>query len=429
MNESFWPKIRVLFDLRADTDYDNTDASIRQNVDFKSANAWTLVFAIFIASVGLNVNSTAVIIGAMLISPLMGPIVGAGFALGINDFELLKRAGRNLLIALAISVVTSTLYFLISPFSEAQSELLARTAPNFYDVLIAAFGGAAGIVAVSRKEKGNAIPGVAIATALMPPLCTAGFGIANGEPKYFLGAIYLFVINSVFICLSTYVFVRYLKFKKISYAEKLEQVRIDRWVMSIAAVVIVPSLITAWLLLKESAFKLKATSFVDREMQNKGTFIVERKMNYRWEESAIVLTLLGDKLSDDNLKMLEEKKDLYGLEDTKLVINQVSIEDKIDQKIASTNKALSSKTLYYEQKIAGLEKSILQAQEAQALEQDTLNELKTFNPDLVSSSMRGSDFMLVWKKNPGKKSREAVDAFLKLRLKREKPQVIHSVKI
>ncbi len=429
MNESFWRKIRALFDLRSDTDYDNTDASIRQNVDFKSANAWTLVFAIFIASVGLNVNSTAVIIGAMLISPLMGPIVGAGFALGINDFELLKRAGRNLLIAIAISVVTSTLYFLISPFSEAQSELLARTAPNFYDVLIAAFGGAAGIVAVSRKEKGNAIPGVAIATALMPPLCTAGFGIANGEPKYFLGAIYLFVINSVFICLSTYVFVRYLKFKKISYAEKLEQIRIDRWVMSIAAIVIVPSLITAWLLLKESGFKLKANSFVEREMQSKGTFIVEKKMNYRWEKSSIEITLLGDQLSKDKIKMLEEKKNLYGLEDAKLVINQVSIEDKIDQRIASTNQALSSKTLFYEQKIAGLEKTIQISQEAQSLEQDTLNELKTFNQDLVSSSMRGNDFMLIWKKNPGKKSRESVEAFLKLRLKQENSQIIHSIKI
>lgn len=427
MNESLWQKIRGLFDLRSDTDYENTDASIRHNVDFKSANAWTLVFAIFIASVGLNVNSTAVIIGAMLISPLMGPIVGAGFSLGINDFELLKRAGRNLLIAIFISIVTSTLYFLISPFSEAQSELLARTAPNFYDVLIAAFGGAAGIVAVSRKEKGNAIPGVAIATALMPPLCTAGFGIANGEPKYFLGAIYLFVINSVFICLSTYVFVRYLKFKKISYAEKHEQARIDRWVMSVAAIVIFPSLITAWLLLKESSFKIKANSFVEREMQSKGTFIVEKKMNYRWEQSSIEITLLGDQLSNDKIRMLEEKKNLYGLANTQLVINQVSIDEKIDQRIAS--QTLSSKALFYEQKITGLEKTIQTAQDVQSLEQDTLNELKTFNQDLVSSSMRGSEIILIWKKHPGNKSRETVEAFLKLRLKQDNPQIIHSVKI
>lgn len=429
MNDSFWLKIRALFDLRADTDYANTDASIRQNVDFKSANAWTLVFAIFIASVGLNVNSTAVIIGAMLISPLMGPIVGAGLALGINDFELLKRAGRNLLIALTISVVTSTLYFLISPFSEAQSELLARTSPNFYDVLIAAFGGAAGIVAVSRKEKGNAIPGVAIATALMPPLCTAGFGIANGEPKYFLGAMYLFIINSVFICLSTYVFVRYLRFKKISYAEKHEQIRIDRWVMSIAAVVIIPSLITAWLLLKESGFKIKANSFVEREVQGKGTFIVEKKLNYRWENSTIEITLLGDQLSKEKIKTMEEKKSLYGLKETKLVINQVSIEDKIDQRLATTNQALSSKTLFYEQQIARLEKTIQGSQEAQTIEEDTLNELKSFNQDLLTSSLRGTNFTLVWKKNPSKKTRESVEAFLKLRLKIKEMQILHAVKV
>ncbi|MBL7687114.1 MAG: TIGR00341 family protein, partial [Bdellovibrionaceae bacterium] len=198
-------QIKALLNIKSGFDERGATTAIRDNVNLTSANAWSLIFAIFIASIGLNVNSVAVIIGAMLISPLMGPIVGAGLALGVNDFSLLRRSILNLAYAVGISVVTSTLYFLISPLSEIQSELLARTRPTFYDVLVAILGGAAGIVATSSKERGNAIPGVAIATALMPPLCTAGFGIAKGEIGYLVGALYLFVINSIFICISTYV--------------------------------------------------------------------------------------------------------------------------------------------------------------------------------------------------------------------------------
>ena len=158
-----------------------TIENILKGINFRGSNLWVLIFAIFIASLGLNVNSTAVIIGAMLISPLMGPIMGIGLGIGINDFELIKKAFRNLAIATIFGILTSTLYFLISPLNEARSELLARTTPTIYDVLIAFFGGLAGIVASSTKLKGNVIPGVAIATALMPPLCTAGFGIASGN--------------------------------------------------------------------------------------------------------------------------------------------------------------------------------------------------------------------------------------------------------
>ena len=183
-------------DLRKDKDNElATVDSIRKGVEFKGANLWILIFAIFMASLGLNVNSTAVIIGAMLISPLMGPIMGFGLGLGIYDYDLIKRSFRNFATATVFSVITSTLFFLISPISEAQSELLARTQPTVYDVLIAFFGGLAGIVASSTKSKGNVIPGVAIATALMPPLCTAGFGLASGNLYYFFGAFYLYFIN------------------------------------------------------------------------------------------------------------------------------------------------------------------------------------------------------------------------------------------
>jgi len=198
--------ILQLFSLKPETDHDGTIQQVRSDAEFRSGNIWALVFAILIASVGLNVNSTAVIIGAMLISPLMGPIMGAGFGLATNDFTLLRRSLRNLLLATTVALVTSTLYFWISPLADAQSELLARTRPTLYDVLIALFGGGAGVVAVSRKGyKGNVVPGVAIATALMPPLCTAGFGIAQGNVWFFLGALHLYLINALFICLSTLV--------------------------------------------------------------------------------------------------------------------------------------------------------------------------------------------------------------------------------
>ena len=203
------------FDIRQEKEDDReTIESIKRGVEFKGTNLWVLIFATFIASLGLNMNSTAVIIGAMLISPLMGPIMGFGLGLGTFDFELIKRAFRNFATATVFGIITSTIYFLLTPIDEAQSELLARTQPTVYDVLIAFFGGLAGIVASSTKSKGNVIPGVAIATALMPPLCTAGFGLASGNLYYFFGALYLYFINTVFISLATFLVVRLLKYPK-----------------------------------------------------------------------------------------------------------------------------------------------------------------------------------------------------------------------
>ncbi len=196
--------IRDRFDLHeGKEDEIETIEYIRKNVDFRDANLWVLIFAILVASVSLNVNSTAVIIGAMLIPPFKGPIMAIGMAAGINDFELIKKSMKNLGIAILIIIRISTLYFLFTPLNDAQSELLARTEPTIWDVLIALFGGLAGIIAGSRKEKSNAIPGVAIATALMPPLCTEGYGLVTWNIYYFFGAFYLFFINSVFIGLST----------------------------------------------------------------------------------------------------------------------------------------------------------------------------------------------------------------------------------
>ena len=207
--------LRDRFDLGEDSALqDEVVDNICRGVDFRGTNLWVLIFATFVASLGLNVNSTAVIIGAMLISPLMGPIMGMGLSVGINDFDLLKRSVRNFGFMVLVSILTSTLYFVVSPLSGAQSELLARTVPTTYDVLIAFFGGLAGIVAQSRRDRtSTVIPGVAIATALMPPLCTAGYGLATLQLNYFLGAFYLFFINTVFIAIATFVVVRFLKYR------------------------------------------------------------------------------------------------------------------------------------------------------------------------------------------------------------------------
>ena len=191
----FWKsikeQIRDLTDISAHIDTGDAALRIKNNIWFRGPNVWILAFSIVVASVGLNVNSTAVIIGAMLISPLMGPIIGLGFALGTNDVPLLRQAARNLLIMVVISLLASSLFFLVSPLKLVNpTELEARTSPTIYDVLIALFGGLAGIFETSRRERGTVLSGVAIATALMPPLCTAGYGLAHWNMHFFLGALY-----------------------------------------------------------------------------------------------------------------------------------------------------------------------------------------------------------------------------------------------
>lgn len=212
---------------------------ICKGVEFRGINVWVLVFAIMVASVGLNMNSTAVIIGAMLISPLMGPIMSVGLGVGIMDVDLIKKSAKNLGVMVAISVVTSALYFLISPLREAQSELLSRTTPTTWDVLIGFFGGSAGIVATASKERGNVIPGVAIATALMPPLCTTGYWLANWDEKYFFGALYLFSINTVFICFSTLLVVRYLRFREVDFISPEAKRRIKNIITTVVILTVI----------------------------------------------------------------------------------------------------------------------------------------------------------------------------------------------
>ena len=280
---------------------------IKKGVEFKGTNIWILIFAILIASIGLNMNSAAVIIGAMLISPLMGPIMGLGMGVGTNDFGLIKKAAKNLGIMVGISVVTSTLYFFITPLSDAQSELLARTTPTIWDVMIALFGGLAGIVAGSRREKSNAIPGVAIATALMPPLCTAGYGLATGNLAYFAGAFYLFTINSVFISLSTIIIVRFLRYPTMSFVDTVREQRVKRWIAAIVILVTLPSFWIAFNLVKNSVFEREAAIFITENCVFDNAQVISKNVVSDGEIKRIELALIGQPIPEETISLLKNK--------------------------------------------------------------------------------------------------------------------------
>lgn len=301
----------------------DAEQSIREGVSFRGTNILILIFAILIASLGLNTNSTAVIIGAMLISPLMGPIIGLGLAIGIEDFELLKRSLRNLVVAAVFSVLASTVYFLISPVSEGHSELLARTSPTIYDVLIGFFGGGAGIFAIASKNKGNVIPGVAIATALMPPLCTVGYGLATWQMPYFFGALYLFLINSIFICLATFIGVKLMHFARAHTANPLRAKRLRKVVYTVSILTLLPSIYLTYNMLREERFQQSADRFVSEEMHFPTTQVLSHSAVMAHGERQINVTLIGKVLPQDSLVLaLSAKLRFYGLQGAKLNVVQ-----------------------------------------------------------------------------------------------------------
>jgi uncharacterized hydrophobic protein (TIGR00271 family) len=320
---------------------------IKSNISFRGSNLWILACAIVIASVGLNVNSTAVIIGAMLISPLMGPIVGAGFALAIYDFSLLKKSGKNLLIATIACLFVATVYFYFSPFKEAQSELLARTSPNIYDVLIAFFGGLVGVIALTRVDKGNPIPGVSIATALMPPLCTAGYGLATEHYQYFLGAFYLYLINCFFICISTFLIVKYLKYEPVKQLNPSYEKRIRYGISVLVLVLILPSSYLAYNLMQQNKYNQKVEQFIANEFTNKGYTIIHKKTVVSSNPKKIELAFLLKKFNDSELKTLNQKLSKYELSNTVLEIKQEKMIAKagILNELSFRNKVLEERKI------------------------------------------------------------------------------------
>lgn len=445
---SFWVALRKYTQLRDDTDYPMTVESISKSVEFRGVNVWILFFAIIVASVGLNVNSTAVIIGAMLISPLMGPINGIGLSVGILDEDLLRKSLKNLAVMVLISLTASTLYFLISPISDAQSELLARTRPTIFDVFIAFFGGLAGIVATSRKSQPfTVISGVAIATALMPPLCTAGFGIATGQIGYFLGAFYLFFINSFFIALSTFLMVRFLGFPKKNFSDAKRKRKEKRLVSIFTAIVLVPSIFLAIDVVKESAFNTQSIRFVNDMQDNavmQNTQIIKCNREYHPRSQTIELSLVGKKLTPEDLdKMQNIICDQYGLKNTRLIIRQtgetiditqqneiienlIQKKENVIQKQDSTIRALESQI----SKITGTSTKAKQvAQEIHIqypeIEEMSIASMEYYNPKTMEHRTVPTLYIR-WENGAGSAAKEKKLAeWLKVRLQLEELKIIH----
>ncbi len=391
--------IKDLVNIADDTDPQTTMTNIIKGVEFRGDNIWVLFFAIVIASVGLNVNSTAVIIGAMLVSPLMGPIMGLGLSIGINDGELFKKSIKNFGLMVLISIIASSLYFLLTPLGDAQSELLARTQPTIFDVFIAFFGGMAGILASSRKqEKVTVVSGVAIATALMPPLCTVGYGIGTGQLMYSLGAIYLFFINSFFIALATFLMVRYLKFPHKTFLDPEREKKVKRMIMVFAIVVIVPSVFIAFDVIRESSFNASARAYV-KDIESSVVFddvqVVSQKRTYKRGESSITLSLVGKELTADQKEILSQRLEEFGLEDTKLHIKQASAGSlDIDTQAKMLQQFIENKEEVIAQRdstIVVLNKKLEEQKEKSAIKTEQLaKEVKVIYPNVLNLSFSKS---------------------------------------
>lgn len=419
---------------------EETIASIKASVEFRGANLWILIFAIFVASLGLNTNSAAVIIGAMLISPLMGPIMGMGLGVGINDFELLKRAFRSFATATIFSVLTATFYFAITPIDEAQSELLARTSPTIYDVLIALFGGLAGIVALcsTGQRGGNVIPGVAIATAIMPPLCTTGFGIATGNWIYAAGAFYLYLINSIFISLATFIGVNIFDFKKKVFVDKQREKRVKHIIVTIAVLTMLPSTLLTYMLVRENFFTSKANNFVAQVVTSEQTQVIAKEVDYHTKE--IRLVTIGEEIPEKELTRMKSQMENFGLEDAKLSIVQgtknlsaselkTMLNDPASRQADKNAQLLANE----QQRADKLQKELDVYKKTELQAQSISAEMATLFPEAarvsiartfsyaVSDSLQKDSLTLVsltLKKKLNTETREKMEEWLKTRLKR-----------
>ena len=321
-----WKNIKGWFrsttDFSVELDREGAASRIRNNIWFRGANVWILAFSIVIASVGLNVNSTAVIIGAMLISPLMGPIIGMGFSMGTFDGQLMKDALRNLLIMFLVSLAASAAYFFISPLSLVDpTELEARTSPTIYDVLIALFGGLAGMLENSRSERGTVLSGVAIATALMPPLCTAGYGLAHANAHFFFGALFLFLINTVFIIMATYVMTKFLRFEPVAFIDVKARKRTRNIMTVVMLLILVPSTISAVQMVRVNQFEQKVQQFVKENRIYGGRYMYDYKVNGGWTPTADIY-LTGDPLNENEKDILFRAAWACGVEKDRLTIHE-----------------------------------------------------------------------------------------------------------
>jgi len=366
---------------------EQTIEGIKRDIDFSGFNLWILIPAILLASVGLNANSTAVVIGAMLISPLMGPIIGLGLAVGINDVETLRRSLRNLGVMITVSLITSTFFFFIIPLGDASSELLARTKPDIRDVFIGFFGGFAGILAGSRREKNNVIPGVAIATALMPPLCTAGYGLATLQFKYFFGAAYLFLLNAFFIALATVLVVRYLRFPIKTFMDAAKELRAKRILIVTVIIMILPASYIFYTVVQDTFYNRQIKLFVDNNTDIDDTELIKQELIETDTLNYLNLVFLGEKIPQNTLTAWQKDLDKR-VSKTKLRVFQGNDEgsnaemSKVMDLYTRTHEDVMTK----EKAILELEKQI-EAHQAQNLPKFLKDEIHVVFPEIKAVKM------------------------------------------
>ena len=389
-NRSFWDKVRIrwraLTSMGSEIDATVAEEKIRKGVNVRGTNVWILACSIIIASVGLNVNSIPVIIGAMLISPLMGPIFGMGLSLCINDRKLLTNALKNFLVMVGVSLLAAFLYFLLTPLKMANpTELLARTSPTIYDVFIALFGGIAGTLEMCRKDRGTVLSGVAIATALMPPLCTAGFGLASANMHYFFGALYLFLINTVFILIATYLTAAYLKFPKVSEASP--QDKRFRTISSIILVaILVPSVISAISMVRSNNTEREVRAFIEENKTFGNAYIYD----YSISGQSAKIFFAGD-LTEGDLDYLRTSAQRHGLDPSKLEIKANAFGAKTDDILKGIYERSDEALAERDARIKELEEELKQADANAIPYQQIAKELKYKYPTVGSLSLsRGS---------------------------------------
>lgn len=384
MNEKVKDFFRSLVSLSDYVDLEGASASIRKNIYFKGPTVFILACAIIIASVGLNVNSIPVIIGAMLISPVMAPILGFGFSLGVQDMQLLKDSLRNFAVMVVISILASAIYFLLSPLNlEHPTELLARTNPTIYDVLIALFGGFAGILENSRKEKGTVLSGVAIATALMPPLCTVGYGISIGNLSYILGAFYLFMINSIFIALATFVAVKYLKYPVVQEVEGRRTRLTGRAVSVILLLIIVPSVLSAIRIVQESNFKIHASRIVEDNKSIGRGFIYDYSVDNTSNPPSVVLFMAGEKLTTADKERLYEDAEKYGITRSQIVFREDAVNSS---ETISESEIVRSLLEHSDKQVERLNQTIAKLRDSIAVLNTRLGRLDKEKPDSLKAA-------------------------------------------
>jgi uncharacterized hydrophobic protein (TIGR00271 family) len=367
--------LRRIVYLEDDIDRAKAAAAIKKNIAFRGPNVIILACAIIIASVGLNVNSIPVIIGAMLISPVMGPTIGFGLGLGTNDTELLKNSAKNFVVMVAISIVVASLYFLISPLRLSNpTELLARTRPTIYDVLIALFGGTAGMLEHARKERGNVLSGVAIATALMPPLCTVGYGIATLKVNYIFGAFYLFLINSFFIAIATFAVAKFLGFESVA-TDEFHRRRNPRIVALLLLVMTVPSIISAVGTIRDNNFAISAERFVENNKTIGSSYIFDHRVNLNGRTQTLDIYLAGEALDYTAKQILLKNAYSYGLHSDQIIFHEEAAVQNFNKNevIRDLNEHYLQKIQDLNQKITELEVELAKYKDAEkAAVKDTL---------------------------------------------------------